>query len=177
MEQNLDKIDWNYLCENKCPRAVRLIEKNLGKLKIADWAYNISRNPYAIHLIEPNLDKITQDSGWGGSWGWCHISLNPNAISLLEKYPDKIEWDMLSENPNAIHLLEKNKDKINWYNFSANPSIFKIDYEQLYRRIEPLYEELMQKCSHPSRVKHYLEKYGSSHDLYYLYHYNFYDSL
>ena len=43
------------------------------------------------------------------------------------KYPDKIDWDMLSENPNAIHLLEKNKDKINWYNFSANPSIFKID--------------------------------------------------
>ena len=27
---------------------------------------------------------------------------------------NKIEWIYLSSNPNAIHLLEKNPDKINW---------------------------------------------------------------
>jgi len=33
----------------------------------------------------------------------------------LEKYPDKINWYFLSGNPNAIHLLEKNLNKINWW--------------------------------------------------------------
>jgi len=45
---------------------------------------------------------------------WSFLSLNTNAISLLEKNQDKIDWSYLSENPNAINLLEKNKDKINW---------------------------------------------------------------
>jgi hypothetical protein len=36
------------------------------------------------------------------------LSGNPNAIHLLEKNQDKIDWRVLSRNPNAIHLLEKN---------------------------------------------------------------------
>ena len=44
-----------------------------------------------------------------------NLSLNPNAIQLLEQNPDKIVWSELSLNPNAIHLLEKNQDKINWF--------------------------------------------------------------
>jgi len=35
------------------------------------------------------------------------LSMNPNAIRLLEKNPGKIDWYYLSRNPNAIHLLEK----------------------------------------------------------------------
>ena len=31
---------------------------------------------------------------------------------------DKINWSWLSKNPNAIHLLEKNMNNINWYNLS-----------------------------------------------------------
>lgn len=38
----------------------------------------------------------------------------------------KINWTYLSLNPNAIHLLEKNQDKIIWFNLSKNPSIFVI---------------------------------------------------
>ena len=53
---------------------------------------------------------------------WDYLSLNPNAIHLLEKYPDKINWYNLSLNPNAIHLLEKNQDKIDWEFLSANPN-------------------------------------------------------
>jgi hypothetical protein len=174
LEQNPDWIDWNYLCGNDNPRAIHLIEKNLDQLNdtwdgdqaYQDWSYGISRNPNAIHLIEKNLDKIE----------WRNVSINPNAISLLEQNPDKIHWHMLSSNPNAIHLLEQNQEKIIYHRLydaagegmgewkyyatlSTNPSIFKIDYEQLYKRIEPFHEELMQKCFHPDRVKYYLEKY------------------
>jgi len=46
--------------------------------------------------------------------------MNPNAIHLLEKNQDKIDWFELSNNPNAIHLLEQNQDKIKWSNLSYN---------------------------------------------------------
>jgi len=35
----------------------------------------------------------------------------------------------LSKNPNAIELLKKNKDKIDWCNIYRNPSIFQ--YRQI----------------------------------------------
>jgi len=59
---------------------------------------------------------------------WKILSLNPNAIYILEKNIDKIDWHNLSRNPNAIHILKENKDKrINWYWLSENPSIFELD--------------------------------------------------
>tara|TARA_B110000459_G_C16122782_1_gene278813 strand:+ start:241 stop:510 length:270 start_codon:yes stop_codon:yes gene_type:complete len=39
---------------------------------------------------------------------------------------NNLDWYWLSVNPNAIHLLENNKDKINWKYFSKNPAIFKV---------------------------------------------------
>ena len=42
------------------------------------------------------------------------LSKNPNAVELLERNIDKINWYNLSDNPNAIHLLERNMDKIDW---------------------------------------------------------------
>jgi hypothetical protein len=53
---------------------------------------------------------------------WEMLSMNPNAIPILEKNLDKINWNYLSMNPNAIHILEKNLDKINWWNLSINPN-------------------------------------------------------
>jgi len=48
------------------------------------------------------------------------LSLDINAIHILEKHPDKICWSNLSCNSNAIDLLTKNKEKINWYWLSIN---------------------------------------------------------
>ena len=46
------------------------------------------------------------------------IRLICNYIPLVELRSwinrDKINWDELSSNPNAILMLEKNQDKINW---------------------------------------------------------------
>jgi hypothetical protein len=53
---------------------------------------------------------------------WCHLSMNPNAIHLLEQNPEKIVWRFLSLNPNAIHLLEQNFEKIDWWYLSGNPN-------------------------------------------------------
>src|SRR5437588_230151 len=81
----------------------------------------LSLNPNAIHLLEKNQEKI--------NWVW--LSLNPNAIDLLEKNLvdvatgaslEKIDWDnvSVSENLNAIYLLERNPEKINWRCLSRN---------------------------------------------------------
>ena len=43
----------------------------------------------------------------------CNLSRNPNALYLLEKNPEMIDWNWISCNPSAIHLLLKNQDKIN----------------------------------------------------------------
>ena len=54
---------------------------------------------------------------------WSMLSRNPEAIHLLEQYPDRICWKMLSTNPApaAIRLLAQNQDKIYWDVFSLNP--------------------------------------------------------
>ncbi len=53
---------------------------------------------------------------------WEMLSLNPNAIHLLEANLDIICWYQLSKNSNAIHLLEKYPEYIDWEKLSDNPN-------------------------------------------------------
>ena len=47
-------------------------------------------------------------------------------MKLLDWIPeDKLKWKCLSENSNAIHLLEKNIDNINWEYLSSNPNLLR----------------------------------------------------
>ena len=59
-------------------------------------------------------------------WDYLSLSTNKNAISLLEKNLDKIDWSNLSENKNAISLLEKNLDKIDWKYLSFNKNAISV---------------------------------------------------
>ena len=69
---------------------------------------------------------------------WVHINdLNRDGLSL---------------NPNAIYLLEQNPDKIYLSNLSSNPSIFELDYVFLKNRCNLYLEELIKKTCHPSRI-------------------------
>jgi len=84
---------------------------------------------------------------------WNMLSLNPNAVDLLEEHYDNIDWENLSQNPNAIKILKErikyeqtlydsgelytlNEDKIDWVSLSKNPNAIKllkdrIKYENL----------------------------------------------
>ncbi len=57
---------------------------------------------------------------------WTYLHNNPNALYLLEQYPDKIDYQILSRNPSAIHLLVKNIDKLNKWGLSSNQSAIHI---------------------------------------------------
>ena len=46
--------------------------------------------------------------------------MNPNAIELLEKNPNKIYWTSVSSNLNAIDFLKNNQNKLDWYSLSQN---------------------------------------------------------
>ena len=69
--------------------------------------------------------------------------MNPNAIPLLEKNSDKINWSYLSSNPNAIHLLEQNTDKINWVYLSKNPNAIPLLEKIKIKLIGQVYQETL----------------------------------
>ena len=83
----------------------------------------------ASYLVKPKMKLL--DWILLNKINWNNLSLNPNAIQLLEKNIDKINRLYLLRNPNAIHLLEKNMNKIDWCNFSTNINIFEIDKKML----------------------------------------------
>jgi hypothetical protein len=85
LEQNPDKIVWDYLCRNPNPEAVKILEQNPDRI---DWR-SLSLNTSAIHLLEINQDKID----------WLCLTRNESAIHLLEANQDKIDWYFISENP------------------------------------------------------------------------------
>jgi hypothetical protein len=75
---------------------------------------------------------------------------------LLEKYPDRINWDNLSTNPNAIRILEQNSDKINWWHLSKNPNAIhlfaQLDREKMREQCKEFARELFSYVLHPARL-------------------------
>lgn len=95
----------------------------------------LSELPYAIDIIEANMDKVA----------WTTLSFNPAAIHILKKNMDKVHWNGLSMNPAAIDILLENPLKIKWsLLYTHNDSIFEID-DDLYKvmlreRVQYIYE-------------------------------------
>ena len=83
--------------------------------------------------------------------------MNTNAISILEKNLDKVDWRYLSGNSNAISILEKNQDKVNFLELYLNSNIYTYDYDYYRKRMDLYREELMKKVFHPNRLIYYLE--------------------
>ena len=138
-------------------------ESNVWTYELLDWIDPEEIN-WSLLSLNPNAIHLLEKNP--EEINWSFLSRNPNAISLLEKNPEKISWYWLSENPNAIHLLEKNPEKINDILFYTNPSIFKkkINYKYLYQRMNIIREELLMRCMHPSRLERWLEMGGDIDD-------------
>jgi hypothetical protein len=118
-------IEWEFLSLN--PSAEYLIEKNIDKIIIMNsnpaMVYYLENHPEDINRnISENINALHLIEQYPDKIQWTLLSRNPAAIHLLEKNPNKIDWGYLSRNPAAIHLLEKNLDKIDWDYLSRNPS-------------------------------------------------------
>jgi hypothetical protein len=90
---------------------------------------------------------------------WNYLSRNLNAIHILEKNLGRVDWKCLSKNPNAIHILEKNLGRVDWKCLSQNPSIFELDMNFIKSRMDIIREELIQKVLHPNRVMRFYLDY------------------
>ena len=79
----------------------------------------------------------------------------PHFMKLLEWIPfNKLDLNMLSVNRNAIPILEKNLDKVNWNWLSRNPNIFTYDYNEMKDRMYNvgIKEDLMKNRFHPTNL-------------------------
>jgi hypothetical protein len=112
--------------------------------------------------LNPNSIHLLEKHPDKINWNW--LSINPNAIHFLEKNVDKIDWEYLSKNPNSIHILEKNIDKIDWFEFSSNPAIFTFvyDYEKMKSNMEKIgvAKELLMRVLDPDRLEKISKTYG-----------------
>jgi hypothetical protein len=130
------KINWNNLSVNSNPKIISFIEKNLDKV---DLSY-LSLNENAIHILERNIDNPKIN--------WNFLSNNENAIHLLKRYPEKINWTIVSSLKNAVEpLLKDNLDKINWSRLSSNPNIFEIDFKATREKAMIWITELLHKST------------------------------
>ena len=118
-------------------------------MKLLDWI-DIEKLVWCWLSLNPNAIHLLEKNQDKINWSW--LSLNPNAIHLLEQNQDKINWEWLSETPSAIHLLEQHQDKIHWFQLSTNPSIFVYDYEKISNNFVPLRKEIIENRFHPKNI-------------------------
>jgi hypothetical protein len=167
--QNPDLIDWYMLSTNPSLKALEIIEQNIindinkkkgietkKQLPIqCDQIYSdcsafwrllaTNTNPKAVELIEKYFKLNEEDFNFDSDpiEFWEILSKNENAIDLLEKYPDYIDWETILENqnPKAIEIIEKNLDKIyvdDWPILSGNPKAIHIFKDPEY--LKKVYE-------------------------------------
>ena len=176
LEKHLNKVDWYYLCENE--ESISILEQHPEKI---EWLA-LSSNPNAMHLLRKNQDKIR----WGRlccntnpeaillletrihariesripseNIYWHGLSDNPNALPLLEKYPDKIVWSHASMNPGILPLLEKNLDKVEW-TYMCNDEITVEVVHFLEKHVDKLCEDCWHLLSERPVAVPLLEKY------------------
>jgi hypothetical protein len=102
-----------------------------------------------------------------GMWGF--LSQNPNAVLILEKHPDKIDWFCSSGNPRAISILKKQL-KLHWKNLSQNPNalhlLFPLDYGKMKKNIRQFSKELTEYVFHPVRLGRLADKFQMEFDEY-----------
>lgn len=127
LPENKSKICWPVLSKNSGARSLLLEELQQDDSNI--YFRNMCCNPSMIDVIEKVAKSYPEKIDWGS------LSLNPEAIHLLQENPDKIHWRNLSENPAAIHLLEKmseeDPDRLDWCSICKNPNAMNLLYNTI----------------------------------------------
>ena len=122
--------------------AIPFIEKHIDLLD-NECLKNLSRNPFAVDMLERHKDKIL----------WNDFVNNPNAIHVIEKNLDLCFKSLhyrgrshLLRHPNFIHILENHNHK----NKIINEMLFIDCLSDLAKQPKPIYidilEKYMKKC-------------------------------
>ena len=134
----IEKLDWGNLSGN--PNAIKLLDANPEKIDF----HNLSGNPFGFDLIK----KYAIGKERKSEISWLIMSLNSKeAIDLLEAYiindNTRTSWYLLAQNPDAISIIRKYPNKINWNALSINSKAIDI----LRKKWEE--EKILIKTKHP----------------------------
>jgi len=116
LEKYYENIDWTTLSEN--PNAEKLLCSNI---KYVNMFHLCSFNPNVVNIVNIMLEN---DPEVIHLLCWYSLSMNPHAVPLLEKYPNKVNWGVIVRNRCAFHLIKQNIDKIDdlgWEMLNRNP--------------------------------------------------------
>ena len=104
---NSPRIDWKKFSGNTSDEALTILEAifaNVPDSPRIDWGtLSGNTNPRAIELIRKKLgvkDKENKDNKISKP----NLSANPEAMKILEEYPEYIEWGHFSSNPAIFSL-------------------------------------------------------------------------
>ena len=120
------------------------------------------KHPYNYYSFRKKMNNIN----------WIYLTMNPLSISLLEKYPDKIDLIWLLS-PSAITILEKSPESLEceWnYLLSRKQSMFVLNYKIIKEDRRELNEEIIQYFYHPTRINKWLESGKTMDEFYNIYH-------
>lgn len=139
LETEPERINWGQMSHN--PRALHLVEQNPDKFNYWKYVSRWSYNNQMRGIIEEHLDSVAELVEMvtaineqrmqiqqipmfvpSDNLDWSALSCGSRAMHLLERHPEKIDWQHLSSNshPKALRLLEKHPEKIDWQNLSRN---------------------------------------------------------
>jgi hypothetical protein len=148
------------LCRNE--NAMHILERYLDLLDNQEWSIEIwsllSSKPYAIHILEKNIDKIH----------WYELSFNKNAGNIvfdnIEEIDDNL-WKSLC-NILPVEMFERNMDKIPdvcWEFLSMRKDTFhlvmKLKYDEMYENMNEFRHELLGYLMNPDRIKRLSNEY------------------
>jgi hypothetical protein len=153
LEKNIDKIEWYWLCQNK--NAIHLIEKNVDKLDDECWQ-QLSANSNAYELLKNNKDKINWERlAQNKNPQILKLIYDEEAdykeVGYTNEYYEGITWRELSRNPNALFMLKKNINKINWHYLcgNENPCVIKLFEGHVNKLTQFEWEQL---CMNPDAI-------------------------
>jgi hypothetical protein len=139
-----DKLNWAILSRSLDES---ILKNNLHKI---NW-YWLSYNTNGITLLTNQIES-PQEIGYD-QIDWFVLSMNPAAIPIIEKHPDRISWKGLSGNKNAIHLLEKftnnfttNLDKLSWSLLCKNENAIHVVRKYFY------HADIVTLCLNPNAI-------------------------
>ena len=193
-----EKINWKSLSANPLPSAVDILNKYPDKVT-EEIVYNTNPNVYellenqkkninwghvqasdfnddypnenTVKLFEKYFDEMEKFIHWQ-IWSMC-----PEAIPILEKNPDKIDWSTLSINnhPRAVKMLkcEKNRDKIDWEAICMNehPDIVDFICDNVENNLKKLCFDSLVLYGNSNFIK-LIEKYWNNEDFKFLFERN-----
>lgn len=97
LKKFVTKYNKSNVCLNSKAGEIHRWLASQNALNWEDWC-NLSAYSEDVDFLEQNIENISMST----------LCLNPHAIRILEKYPEKLNYVCLLQNPKAIHLLETN---------------------------------------------------------------------